>query len=89
MIEINSKDVPLKFVWRRQKWYRNGKIAYKACPVCLNPISRSFTRCDKCNQLLDWEEYDTEREKIAKNRLEKEIAEAKRMRAEKRRSKSK
>lgn len=41
----------MKFVWRKQKWYRDGKIAYKACPVCFRQVS--FGRCDNCGQLLD------------------------------------
>lgn len=60
MAEKNLKDIPAKYVWRRQKWYRNGKIAFKACPVCLYMVSRANERCGRCNQLLDWNNYAEE-----------------------------
>ena len=60
MAEKNAKDIPAKYVWRKQKWYREGKIAYKACPVCLKMISRADKRCERCGQLLDWGNYAEE-----------------------------
>ena len=51
----DGKDIPEKFVWRKWKSYRNGKIALKVCPTCLKTqVARNMRRCPSCGQLLEW-----------------------------------
>ena len=57
---MGSKDIPTKYVWRKNKWYRNGRIAYKGCPSCFRQVSRNDERCVHCNQMLDWNDYEVE-----------------------------
>ena len=50
-----EKQIPKKYVWRKQKWYRNGKIAYKCCGSCQKSmVTRNMMYCTNCGQKLDW-----------------------------------
>lgn len=53
-----SKQTPKKFVWRKWKSYRDGKIAFKCCPACKKPLSYAniLVECCSCGQKLDWNE---------------------------------
>ena len=65
---MEYKDIPKKHVWRKSKWYRSGKIAYKACPSCFFQVSRNNERCMHCNQLLDWNDYESRHQLYKKTR---------------------
>lgn len=52
-------DTPKKFVWRRWKNYRMGRIALKVCPTCQKThVQRNMKRCPTCGQLLDFTEQN-------------------------------
>ena len=65
---MDEKDTAKKYVWRKSKWYRKGRIAYKACPTCHHQVSYTNPKCLNCNQTIDFSDWHDELTDLQKRR---------------------